>query len=225
MSLCVDVFSHIVQYADCPTINSLARSCARIAAMVRECADELASRHARRCAGGDHRLPNGCLHGISTVELSDEMLTAEFSLGVPTYWCATCKDDENHMAWGRHGFPYALRSSEWACGIVAHVLAKFDNHTSIRASTCGEIEYTLPQQWPRKLPQRIRARGYIVDGRINTDVVGPWMRLVVASVAAVTRLDYGTPSAHDLRVCTTFSRDIACQFDSLDLDEQYLRTN
>lgn len=172
----LELFDHVLDGADCPTINSVARTCSQLAQMVRGRTAELAARHATS-AGGIMRMPNGMLHGKSTGHYLGQCAFAEFKFGVPTYW-------NIGFACGRHGFQYAVCIRPT---VPKHFVRLYYQSFNLVAYDDGSLWTITRGDMPDKVPTR---GALVVNGRIDTDAVGEWVaRVHAVSMTSAALLD------------------------------------
>lgn len=180
-ALPIDIFGLVITHSDLGAINALARSCKALANIVRDqsrhIADALATTH---YDGRIQRLPNGTLHGPSLAQVEDGWIMATFDLGAATYWCHY--DSEWGAAWGMSGFPYAISCE--GVEYMPHCCWVEIEYARGKITVCtdGVITYSLMSV--KHCPTwRVRApHGYFTDGRIDVDVVGPWVESAISRV-------------------------------------------
>lgn len=192
-TLPIDVCDHMLTWADLGTVNALARSCSQLAQRVRVRAHELAAPHsARRYGDGIDwatRLPNGTMHGSCRLSLDDGNMIVEFDLGVATYWRHI--DPAWGATWGCNGFPYMMDCGNIESirrGCVARV--EFASGMIVSVLTDGSAHYGMAEDVYTITATPVH--GYMVDGSIATDVVGPWMDGVIETIKNSETFDQST---------------------------------
>ena len=228
-TLPLDVIGSIITCADLGVINSLARSCTTLAAWVRAVAIDLADARTKS-DGNAFRLPNGVLHGLACPNIDSGSLSIEFALGIATFW----SHDDEGVSWGHNGFHHWVDcdnattiSTEcnvsmhfnngdyliaWMSGVIIHckVLA-VPVRTSQWSWPSSAVEYTLPWHMP--------VRGFLVDGRIVPDVVGPWIDRIIAKITSDTGVSLVVdPVKLEIRGVASI-RDIVERVDVLTFEE------
>lgn len=178
-SLPSDIIQLLVIRSSLGTVNSLARSCTAVADFVREHAGRLATPHLseRRPTHLNKmfvtQLPNGTRHGHTRIIFSEQKhIAVDYHFGTIIYWKAR---SYNTTLWGKTGSPYILECNdhdfnELRCNIVVDVGIDFyisQNVTGRRGHWWDTLE-TSP------------LKGYIVDDKIQHDVIDTWMKKIFA---------------------------------------------
>lgn len=189
-----DVFGHLISGAYFGIINSLARSCVKLAEMVRSCAIDIADKNAGSRAARkilERRLPNDVLHSICVYDLDNEStIYAEFDRGTPVYWSQVYEDGPIIM--GQHGCKYVL-----ACDSVGSLMTREDCYVEARfewghitAYTDGTVFWRIfgvgnTHIKSRHIRWQAKITGYMQDGHICAHQVIKWMDPIVDEVVKI----------------------------------------
>lgn len=193
-SLPVDIFTIIIEHASLGVVNALARSCSTLETSVRMNANRLAAARVRITKYPDcsvPMLPNGVVHGLTTIYAAQSHMSIWFERDMALHWCLD--DNRTRIIWGHDSVPYTLRTQvAEIASIVCRVYINIRD-VQIVLDTRGTAERLRPGAVRRTWHTR-PLRGYLVDGRMDVDTVDPWVRscLATAGIEMPSLNDVGT---------------------------------
>lgn len=215
-TLPLDILYALIDQCDAASLNSFARSCVSMAQYVRSNLERLTNAHLKRryACHDDYefsvlKFPNGMRHRAATISIGQFVhVSVEYHLGEPTYW-----QIRNHRKtfWGCTSSPYVIEC-------VSPIISD---------ETC----YVHAQVGEREIIEKVRGKyspggsdvdplkGYLVDSRIQLDVVGRWVDKVIAALnmqtgAKVTRQQMGMFGRQQINI---FRAEFGNEFDFMEL--------
>lgn len=181
-------------------VNSLARTCHALADFVRTHAEQIAEEYVSAYQQIPNppleilarTLPNGTRHGNTIVDVGKyKQIAIEYRFGAPTYWQVSSRNKYGivYNMWGMVGSPYMLDCegvtfSEASCDVIVNIGVAENCMQNVSGRCDFGNAWNLLEVRPLK--------GYLVDGRIQPNVIEPWMRKIAEL------MDRDVPPEHKL---------------------------
>lgn len=208
-TLPTDIIQLLVARSPLGDVNTLARSCTVMANFVRTHAERLAAPHVRLhgiCGKNplldikSKILPNGTRHMETTVAGRTSLrMVIEYRLGELTYWQIK---NQHNIYYGAAGSPYIVVANDMMllgdnCEVWVGIGERLNSQSV--SGKCNHIK----AQW--EISDIGPLRGFLIDGRIQPDVIAPWMRKIIElRDRAYAPVDWLTGKPHKRMLCDIF---------------------